>query len=126
MKILLFLAGLNAAMSIGLGAYGWHNLGDAEAIRDIFMMGSQYQMWHALGMVGVAILLNSGGPRRTLLIIGGLFQLGTILFSGTLYAFGLMNVLLVEGAAPVGGGVLIVGWLMLAWTGLRWKNQISS
>ncbi|MCK4939692.1 MAG: DUF423 domain-containing protein [Rhodospirillaceae bacterium] len=122
MKILLFLAGLNAAISIGLGAYGWHSLGDTEAVRDIFMMGSQYQMWHALGMVGVAILLNAGGPRRTLLAVGGLFQLGIILFSGTLYAFGLLDVLLVAGAAPVGGAVLILGWLTLAWTGLRWKK----
>ncbi len=122
MKILLFLAGLNAAISIGLGAYGWHNLGDVESIRDIFMMGSQYQMWHALGMMGVAILLNFDGPRRTLLIVGGLFQLGIILFSGTLYAFGLMNVLLVSGAAPIGGGVLMLGWLTLAWTGIRWKK----
>ncbi|MDH3335195.1 MAG: DUF423 domain-containing protein [Rhodospirillaceae bacterium] len=122
MKILLALAGLNAAISIGLGAYGWHNLGDVPDIRSVFMMGSQYQMWHALGLLGVALLLNAGGPKRALLAIGAMFQVGVILFSGTLYAFGLINTIPVSGAAPVGGGVLILAWLGLALVGLGWKK----
>jgi len=122
MKILLALAGLNAAISIGLGAYGWHNLGDVPDIRSVFMMGSQYQMWHALGLLGLALLLNAGGPKRALLIIGAMFQAGIILFSGTLYAFGLINIIPVSGAAPMGGGVLILAWLWLAWVGARWKT----
>ena len=36
------------------------------------------------------------------------------------------NVLLVAGAAPAGGGVLILGWLMLAWVGIRWKSSAAS
>lgn len=123
MKIILFLAGLNGAMAIGLGAYGWHNLGDMPDIRDIFMMGSQYQMWHGLALLGTAILLNAGGPKRLLIGVSGLFQVGIILFSGTLYAFGLLNIIPAEGAAPLGGIMLMLGWLLLGLAGWRWNKN---
>ncbi len=48
--------------------------------------------------------------RRT----GWLFTLGMVLFSGSLYAYGLIGELVVPGAAPAGGGVLIAGWTSLA------------
>lgn len=123
MKILLMLAGLNAAISIGLGAYGWHNLGDMPDVRSIFMMGSQYQMWHALGLMGTALLMNVGGPRRALAVIGAMFQGGIILFSGTLYAFGLANIIPVAGAAPIGGALFILAWLGLVWVGITWQKS---
>ena len=48
--------------------------------------------------------------RRT----GWLFTLGMVLFSGSLYAYGLIGELVVPGAAPAGGGALIAGWTSLA------------
>ena len=125
MKILLFLAGINGAIAVGLGAYGWHNLGDEPGIREVYMMGSEYQMWHALGIMGAAILLNAGGPKQILLGISGLFQLGIILFSGTLYVYGLFDTILLYGAAPVGGVLLILGWLFMASVGWNWNKKTA-
>lgn len=118
MNICILLAGLNAALAVAAGAYGWHALGDTPEIRDVFMMGSQYQMWHALGLLGVGLLLNHG-RSKALTLTGICFQAGIVLFSGTLYSFGGLMVVPVEGAAPIGGGLLILGWLLLGVQGAR-------
>ncbi len=120
MKIWIILAGLNAAMAVGMGAYGWHNLSDVPEIRDVFMMGTQYQMWHALAMLGTGLLIDQAkqmSGHKLLHGAGGCFQGGIVLFSGTLYAFGLINIVPVSGAAPIGGTLLMGGWLLLAWHG---------
>lgn len=118
MNICILLAGLNAALAVAAGAYGWHALGDTPEIRDIFMMGSQYQMWHALGLLGVGLLLNHG-RSKALTLVGICFQAGIVLFCGTLYSFGGLMVVPVEGAAPIGGGLLMLGWLLLGVQGAR-------
>ena len=117
MKIVIILAGLNAAISVGMGAYGWHNLGGVPEIREVFMMGSRYQMWHALALLGTGLLgatARDGSGKIILLLAAGCFQVGIISFSGTLYAFGLINIVPLSGAAPIGGGLLILGWLLIA------------
>jgi len=118
MNIWIFLAGLNAALAVAGGAYGWHALGSTPDIRDIFMMGSQYQMWHALGMMGVGLMIAQQ-TSKALHLVGGLFQVGILLFSGTLYSFGGLSLVPIEGAAPFGGGLLVAAWLILGIVGSR-------
>jgi len=118
MNIWIFLAGLNGAVAVAAGAYGWHMLSDTPDIRDIFMMGSQYQMWHGFALLGVG-LMQHHRPCRAFSIAGGLFQVGLVLFSGTLYSFALLSVVPLEGAAPLGGGLLLVAWLIVAVQGAR-------
>lgn len=118
MNIWILLAGINGALAVVAGAWGWHDLGDVPEIRDIFMMGSQYQMWHAIAMLGVGLVMHHA-PAKALHIAGGFFQLGIVSFSGTLYSFGAFSMVPLEGAAPVGGGLLIIGWLILGFVGAR-------
>lgn len=118
MNIWTLLGGLNAALAVGAGAYGWHALGHMPEVRDIFMMGSQYQMWHALALIAVG-LLTDRAPSKVLSAAGLCFFGGIVLFSGTLYSFGEFAIIPVEGAAPFGGGLMIAGWLLLAVKGAR-------
>lgn len=118
MNIWTLLGGVNAALAVAAGAYGWHALGHLPEVRDVFMMGSQYQMWHALGLVAVGLLLDRA-PSRALSAAGLCFAVGIVLFSGTLYAFSGLSFIPVEGAAPLGGGLLMLGWLLLGVQGAR-------
>ena len=118
----LLIAAVNGAAAAAAGAYGWHGLDTGEALRDTFNAAVQYHMWHALALVGVAWLADKrdGKPsaawvRRT----GWLFTIGMVLFSGSLYAYGLSGELFVPGAAPAGGLALIAGWISLAVTATR-------
>lgn len=122
MNIWILLAGLNGTLAVAAGAYGWHALGDTPDIRAVFMMGSQYQMWHALALVGVGLLirpLERRVLRRALHTAGAFFQAGILLFSGTLYCFGGLSMVPIEGAAPFGGGLLMLAWLILGGFGAR-------
>ena len=116
MNIWILLGGINAALSVAAGAYGWHALGDTPEVRDIFMMGSQYQMWHGLGLIAVGVAW-ARQRHRALMAAGVMFQLGIVLFSGTLYSFGEFMIVPVEGAAPFGGVMMILGWLVLGVVG---------
>jgi len=48
-----------------------------------------------------------------------LFTIGIVLFSGTLYIFGLTGSLPMSGLAPAGGLVLMAGWMTLAFAATR-------
>jgi len=76
---------------------------------------------HALALVAVAWLAStrSGRALVPVHVAGAAFTLGIVLFSGTLYCFGLFALIPVEGAAPVGGGLLLIGWLTLMWIAVR-------
>jgi uncharacterized membrane protein YgdD (TMEM256/DUF423 family) len=115
MRVWLFLGGLNGLFGVAAGAYGWHLLEVDEGPRQIFMMGVDFQMWHALALLGVAWLSDRRhrGNSLPMSLAGGAFTLGIILFSGTLYAFGATGEIPVPHAAPIGGGLLILGWLMI-------------
>ena len=122
MRIWLFIGGVNGLIAVMAGSYGWHALEAEGGGREIFMMGVQYQMWHALALCVVAwqaarreyVGANSFPLSKTVKLAGSCFTLGIILFSGTLYGFGAFNTILVTGAAPLGGVLLMGGWALLA------------
>ena len=121
MAVWLFFGGLNGLIAVAAGAYGWHALAGDDGARKMFEIGAQYQMAHALALVAVAWLASTRSGRALVPVhlAGAAFTLGIVLFSGTLYAFGLFAVVPVEGAAPVGGFLLMTGWLALMWIAVR-------
>lgn len=108
------MAALFGATGVAAGAYGWHGLEGDETVRQIFRIGVQYQMWHAIALLGVAWRCTAGAnPARVAAAAGVLFSLGIVLFSGNLYVFAVTGELPITGGAPGGGVCLIAGWLAL-------------
>jgi uncharacterized membrane protein YgdD (TMEM256/DUF423 family) len=130
-KIWLVLAGILGASGVALGAYhahgleGWltkQGLDSAEIVKRLHNceVGVRYQMYHALALVGVAILAFRGNYAG-LTAAGMLFLLGMLLFSGGLYWSVFSAVKIHWSIVPGGGLLLIIGWLALAVAGIRYQ-----
>ena len=119
MRIWLVLAGLSGAIGVALGAYSAHGLGGTEEARATFRTAVQYQMWHVPALLAVAWLSSLGSvPGWLPTAAGVLFSVGVVLFSGSLYAIGLGGKAPVPMAAPLGGLLLMAGWLAVGMAGL--------
>lgn len=121
MRLWLIVGSLNGLTAVIAGAFGWHWLEADSGSREIFNMGVNYQMWHALALLGVAWLasVKNGVALKLVNAAGWAFTAGIVFFSGTLYAFGLTGEIPVSGAAPVGGLSLMAGWAALIAAGVR-------
>jgi len=109
------------ALAVALGAFGAHAL-RARVAPDALAWWStavQYHAWHALGMLGVGLLMLHWPDARMLAWAAVLFAAGIVLFSGSLYALTLTGARVLGAVTPVGGVALIAGWIVLASTALR-------
>ncbi len=101
-------------IAVAAGAFGAHGLKDmlVESGRlDTFETAVRYQMWHALALLLCSTLQQRG--RRTA-VAAWLFALGTVIFSGTLYALCLSGITWLGAITPIGGVLMIAGWIALA------------
>jgi uncharacterized membrane protein YgdD (TMEM256/DUF423 family) len=113
----LFIAGLNGALAVLAGAFGAHALGD-RPYASAFTTGAHYHLIHAVAMAVAA--LAARGPAKTLAQSAALlFFVGTVLFSGSLYALTLTGVRIIGVVTPLGGLALIAGWVLLALAALK-------
>jgi len=90
----------------------------------MFGIAAHYQMAHALAVLAVAWLASrhEGGWLTAPNASGAAFTIGILLFSGSLYWFGLTGLVPLKGSAPTGGFLLMFGWLALMWTALRHRR----
>ncbi len=119
-RIFLGLGALSAFVSVAAGAFGAHAL-KARLPPDllaVFETGARYQMYHALGLVAVA-WANARWPGGATVAAGWLLVVGTVLFSGSLYALALSGVRVLGAVTPFGGAAALLGWLLLAWAAFR-------
>ncbi len=119
-KLWLTLAGLIGAAAVIMGALGSHALSVADAQR--FRLANHYHLAHALALLALAALGTARGFSISLNFALVCMAVGTVVFCGSLYALALGAPAALARAAPIGGGLLILGWLALAlapWLGDR-------
>lgn len=117
MKFFLIAGALNALLSVAFGAFGAHMLEGrvADKYLDTWQTAVQYQMFHAIGLMAVAILMSSSllGPLSSLNWAGYLMLAGIVIFSGSLYVLSLTGISILGAITPIGGVAFIAGWIML-------------
>lgn len=114
-RILLTLAAVSGFLTVAFGAFGAHGLQhvlDATQ-RALFETAVRYHAWHALALLGAGLAAAQFGGRA-LILAGWLFLLGTLLFSGSLYALALGGPAWLGPVTPIGGTALLAGWAVLA------------
>ena len=123
-QIFLTLGAILGGSSVAIGAFGSHILRSQVSDRslEIFATGVRYQMFHALALLIVAVLLILiESPSITLVASGWLFVIGVVIFSGSLYALSLTGTTSFGLVAPFGGLALMIGWASLAVAAWGWK-----
>lgn len=119
-RLFIFCAAFFGFSGVALGAFAAHGLKARLSVEHlaVFQTGAQYQMLHALALLGVALLALQV-PGRLLLAAGSLFILGILLFSGSLYLLTLLGVPRLGMITPLGGVAFLGGWLCLGLAALR-------
>ncbi|MBD2387317.1 DUF423 domain-containing protein [Cylindrospermum sp. FACHB-282] len=116
-QIFVTIAAIFGGLSVAGGAFASHALREklSERSLEIFEVGARYQMYHALALLLVALLISrTPSPSTTLIASGWLFIIGVTIFSGSLYALSLSGVKSLGAIAPLGGVALMSGWAALA------------
>ena len=110
LSLFLIVAGVFGAAGIALAAAGAHS-----APRAGLDSAANILLFHALAILGCSALLLQGMLSRQLTIVTlSAWALGTILFSGDVALRVFLGQRLFPMAAPTGGIVLILGWLVFA------------
>lgn len=114
-EVLLAAGAVLAGLAVAAGALGGHLLRNSftDAESGLWRTAATYQMYHALGLLVVARLLTRH-PSRLFRAACGLFILGILLFSGSLYLIALTGVPGVGIITPFGGLAFLAGWICLA------------
>ncbi len=124
-RLWLAAGAINGLVAVAMGAFAAHGLGNrlpAEAL-DWVRTGSSYEMWHALALIGVALLASHGAVGRALGLAGWSFLAGCVLFSGSLYLLALTGWRGFAFVTPLGGVAFLIGWAALAWHAIAGSNK---
>lgn len=113
-RLWIFLAALAGFVAVAMAAVTAHGL-DPEHAR-IAHSAVEMNAWHALALFGVGLWRSRAG--RWADAVGAVFVLGMLVFCGSVYALG-FGVIGHAPLAPVGGTILMLGWLLLAASALR-------
>ena len=112
----LLLGAISALIGVGMGAFGAHGLKAvlSPELLTVYQTGVTYQMWHALGLIGIAFMRQQVPQSRLLLWAGWLMFIGILIFSGSLYLLALLNLKWLGMITPLGGVNFIIAWLLIA------------
>lgn len=111
-----FIAGcVHAFLAVALGAFGAHAVKEriSEALMATYQTATDYQMFHAIALIVVAFASAYTGERPAIRYAGRLFNLGIIIFSGSLYVLALTDIKWLGAITPIGGVAFLAGWVCL-------------
>ena len=116
MKGYIIIASLFAALAILFGAFGSHALKERLSAQslEVYDIATRDLMFHALGIFLTA-LLGFQLPKESLEIPVIMMIVGTSIFSGSLYLIAMLDFKKLGMVTPIGGLLLIVSWLLLAY-----------
>ncbi|CAC95903.1 DUF423 domain-containing protein [Listeria innocua] len=113
MKKTIITGAIFAGLAVLLGAFGAHALKDVlGSYASTWETGVQYQMFHAVGILIVGILMEKQASRLYAWA-AILFSIGIVFFSGSLYVLSISKVSILGAITPIGGVCFVVGWFLL-------------
>ncbi|MCJ8157627.1 DUF423 domain-containing protein [Sphingomonas sp. LaA6.9] len=108
--MLIVLIGLSGALAVAAGAFAAH--GASSEAAEWLKTGAFYQLIHTVAALATAE--HAGGKG-----VATLFLVGGAIFALTLYAMAFGAPRWLGAVTPIGGSLMILGWLWLAWLAFR-------
>ena len=120
MRLWLGIAAVNGALAVVAGAFAAHGLSGhlPPDMLSVWETGARYHMYHALAM-GLAALAAENNKEAGSRWSPKLFLAGIVLFCGSLYGLALGGPIWLGPVTPLGGVLLIAGWVCLAISAFR-------
>jgi uncharacterized membrane protein YgdD (TMEM256/DUF423 family) len=114
----IVIGALGGALSVIAGAFGAHALAARLGPRELELWetAARYLMYGSLALVLVG-LFGQAGARRVE-GAGWCLLAGSLTFSGTVFGLALGGPRWLGAITPIGGILLIVGFLLFAWAAL--------
>lgn len=107
----LRVAAVLGFLGVALGAFGAHALKPALAsfgTADIWQTAVFYQLVHAVALLALAAM------DRVSRLLAIFWIAGIVIFSSTLYIIALSELKWLGAITPIGGLLLLAGWLLVA------------
>jgi uncharacterized membrane protein YgdD (TMEM256/DUF423 family) len=116
----IFIGAVCGALSVIAGAFGAHALAARLEPRELQLWetAARYLMYGGVAMVLVG-LFGAQGARRGVDGAGWCLLLGSAIFSGTVFGLALGGPRWLGAITPLGGTLLIAGFLIFAWAALK-------
>jgi uncharacterized membrane protein YgdD (TMEM256/DUF423 family) len=116
-RLWVALGALAGLLAVGLAAVAAHGLASIGPSRmEILRIGLQMQGWHALALLFLGLWAPRGGWLAN--AAGAAFALGLLLFCGAVDTLAIADMSL-GVLAPIGGTLLMLGWVLLLASALR-------
>lgn len=119
------IGAIGAALAIAFGAFGAHGLKDMVEERMLanFETGVRYHMYSALGIMLIALASKVIAGSKQLSLGALLITIGTCIFSGSLYVMALTSITMLGAITPIGGVLMIAGWIFVVTGILKFKDN---
>jgi len=109
----IVVAAISGALAVAAGAFGAHGLRARVSPEqlDAWATACQYHLLHSVVLLALALYAAEAG--KAIRLPASLFTAGMVLFSGSIYLLVLTPYRWLGPITPVGGTLLIAGWLSL-------------
>ncbi len=111
---LIVFAALNGALAVVLGAFAAHGAG--PQVKTLLTTGAHYQLAHAVFALACALWSDGGRFAR---LAGWFGAAGGLVFCLALSFIALLSLPAMGAVAPIGGVLMIAGWLCLAFAAFQ-------
>jgi uncharacterized membrane protein YgdD (TMEM256/DUF423 family) len=120
LKLFCVFGALLGFIGVAAGSFGAHGLKDlleANGHAANWETAVRYCLFHAVVLVAICSLANgseNGGLTTLLTVAAGCFVAGVLIFSGCLGVLALTDIRILGAIVPIGGVLLLIGWVALA------------
>lgn len=126
MPFFIIAGAINAFLAVAFGAFGAHALKEklSEKYLAIWETAVQYQMYHAIGLIVIGILMSTNiiGQVSQLSWAGYLMLAGIVIFSGSLYVLSLSGIGILGAITPIGGLAFLAAWILVIVAAVKHMN----